>query len=337
MSTLRRRSAPPSPERASWSQTFVSSQEACPTGPTFSISTAIPYANGAPHIGHAYELIATDAIGRFKALDGYDTLVMTGMDEHGQKMHQTAARKGTTPQALADETAAQFEAMTDVVHAHVDERVRTTQARHKLAAQTIWRRMREAGDIFLAKYKGWYSVRDEAYFAEDELTVDADGTKRAPGGAPVEWVEEDSHYFKLSAYAERLLAHYEAHPGFIVPEKYRNEIVAFVQRGLNDLSISRSTFDWGIPVPDDPRHVMYVWVDALTNYLTGTGLARSGRAERALLADGRAHDRQGHHALPLHLLAGVPDVGRHSLAEAGCRARLPLQQGGEDVEVGRAT
>ena len=138
--------------------------------PTFSISTAIPYANGAPHIGHAYELIATDAIGRFKALDGYDTLVMTGMDEHGQKMHQTAARKGTTPQALADETAAQFEAMTDVVHAHVDERVRTTQARHKLAAQTIWRRMREAGDIFLAKYKGWYSVRDEAYFAEDELT-----------------------------------------------------------------------------------------------------------------------------------------------------------------------
>ncbi len=239
--------------------------------PTFSISTAIPYANGAPHIGHAYELIATDAIGRFKALDGYDTLVMTGMDEHGQKMQQTAARRGITPQALADETAAQFEAMTATIGAHVDERVRTTQPRHRIAAQTIWTRMREAGDIFLSKYAGWYSVRDEAYFAEDELTVDAEGTKRAPGGAPVEWVEEESYYFRLSAYAERLLAHYKAQPDFIVPEKYRNEIVAFVERGLNDLSISRSTFDWGIPVPGDDKHVMYVWVDALTNYLTGTG------------------------------------------------------------------
>ena len=239
--------------------------------PTFSISTAIPYANGAPHIGHAYELIATDAIGRFKALDGYDTLVMTGMDEHGQKMQQTAARRGVTPQALADETAAQFEAMTDVIGAHVDERVRTTQARHRIASQTIWTRMREAGDIYLDKYAGWYSVRDEAYFAEDELTVDSEGTKRAPGGAPVDWVEEESYYFKLSAYADRLLAHYRERPDFIVPEKYRNEIIAFVERGLNDLSISRSTFDWGIPVPDDDKHVMYVWIDALTNYLTGTG------------------------------------------------------------------
>ncbi len=239
--------------------------------PTFSISTAIPYANGAPHIGHAYELLAMDAIGRFKAIDGYDTLSMTGMDEHGQKMQQTAAKLGITPQALADQTAAQFETMAELIGAHVDERVRTTQDRHKLASQTIWTRMREAGDIYLDKYAGWYSVRDEAFFAEDELTIDPAGVKRAPGGAPVEWVAEESYYFKLSAYAEPLLAHYRANPTFITPEKYRNEVVAFVERGLNDLSISRSTFDWGIPVPDDPKHVMYVWVDALTNYLTGVG------------------------------------------------------------------
>lgn len=239
--------------------------------PTFSISTAIPYANGSPHIGHAYELFATDAVARFKAIDGYDTLLVSGMDEHGQKMQQTAAKLAITPQQLADRTAAEFEAMAETVHAHVDTRVRTTQPRHHRAAQEIWSRMQAAGDIYLSKYPGWYSVRDEAFFDESELSEGPGGTKLAPSGAPVEWVEEESYYFKLSAYAERLLAHYRANQTFIVPEKYRNEIVAFVERGLNDLSISRSTFDWGIPVPGDPRHVMYVWVDALTNYLTGTG------------------------------------------------------------------
>ena len=239
--------------------------------PTFSISTAIPYANGSPHIGHAYELIAADAIARFKRLDGYNVRFISGMDEHGQKMQQTAAKLGITAQDLADRTATEFEAMGALLEARVDDRVRTTEPRHIAAAQAIWQRMHDAGDIYLSKYPGWYSVRDEAFFDEDELIVAADGTKRAPGGAPVEWVEEESYYFKLSAYAGRLLAHYEAHPEFILPEKYRNEIVAFVERGLNDLSISRSTFDWGIPVPGDPKHVMYVWVDALTNYLTGTG------------------------------------------------------------------
>lgn len=239
--------------------------------PTFSISTAIPYANGSPHIGHAYELIATDAIARFKALEGADVFMMTGMDEHGQKMQQSAGKLGITPQELADRTAAEFEAMAELLGAKVSARVRTTQPRHHRAATEIWTRMRAAGDIYLSKYPGWYSVRDEAFFDESELTVDPDGTKRAPGGAPVEWVEEESYYFRLSAYADKLLAHYKAHPEFIVPEKYRNEIVAFVERGLKDLSISRSTFDWGIPVPGDPKHVMYVWVDALTNYLTGTG------------------------------------------------------------------
>ena len=244
--------------------------------PTFSISTAAPYANGSPHIGHAYELIAADAFARFKAIDGADTFLLSSMDEHGQKMQQAAVRQGLSPQALADRTAAEFAAMGDLVEAAVSERVRTTQPRHHLASRAIWDRMREAGDIYLSKYPGWYSVRDEAFFDEAELTLDADGRKRAPGGAPVEWVEEESYYFRLSAYADRLLAHYAAHPDFIVPEKYRNEIVAFCERGLNDLSISRSTFDWGIPVPGDPAHVMYVWVDALTNYLTGTGWPDEG-------------------------------------------------------------
>ena len=240
-------------------------------GPRFYITTAIPYANGAPHIGHAYERIATDAIARFKRLDGYDVLFVTGMDEHGQKMQQTAAKAGVTPQQLADRTADQFAQMGVALNAAADDVVRTTEARHRAAAQDIWSRMVAAGDIYLSRYPGWYSVRDEAFFDESELATASDGTRRAPTGAPVEWVEEESYYFRLSAYAERLLAHYRAHPDFIVPDVYRNEIVAFVERGLTDLSISRSTFDWGVPVPDDPRHVMYVWVDALTNYLTGTG------------------------------------------------------------------
>ena len=238
---------------------------------TFYLSTAIPYANGAPHIGHAYERIAADAIQRFHRLDGADVLFVSGMDEHGQKMQQTAAREGLTPQALADRTAAQFETMGTALDAVTDDLVRTTQSRHAAASQAIWTRMQSAGDIYLSKYSGWYSVRDEAYYDEGELTTASDGQRLAPTGTPVHWVEEESYFFRLSAYQERLLAHYEAEPGFIVPETYRNEIISFVRRGLNDLSVSRTTFDWGVPVPGDPRHVMYVWVDALTNYLTATG------------------------------------------------------------------
>src|SRR3974390_2772254 len=237
----------------------------------FYINTAIPYANGAPHIGHAYERIATDAIQRFMRLDGRETLFVTGMDEYGLKVQQTAAREGGTPQAFLDRVAAEFEAMGDLLNARADDTVRTTQPRNKRAAQAIWERMAANGDIYLSKYSGWYSVRDEAYFDEDELTTDAQGRKFAPTGSPVEWVDEESYFFRLSAYADRLLAHYEANPDFITPETYRNEIVSFVKRGLEDLSISRTTFAWGVPVPNDPRHVMYVWVDALTNYITATG------------------------------------------------------------------
>ncbi len=253
--------------------------------PTYYVTTAIPYANGAPHIGHAYERIATDAFARFNRLDGRDTLFVTGMDEHGLKMQQTAAREKLTPQALADRTAAQFLAMGEKLNAVADDVVRTTDPRHKAASQEIWRRMAERGDIYLSKYSGWYSVRDEAYYDEGELTLASDGKKLAPTGAPVEWVEEESYFFRLSAYAEKLLAHYEANPDFITPEKYRNEITAFVKRGLKDLSISRTTFDWGVQVPGDERHVMYVWVDALTNYLTGTGFPGQGERSRFWPAD----------------------------------------------------
>ena len=239
--------------------------------PTYSISTAIPYANGAPHIGHAYERIATDAIARFQRLEGKDVFFITGMDEHGLKVQQTAQKQNMSSQDFVDGVALQFEKLGDALNAPTDDFVRTTQERHKAACQEIWRRMEAKGEIYLAKYSGWYSVRDEAYYDEGELTQAPDGTRRGPTGSPVEWVEEESYFFKLSAYSDRLLAHYEAHPAFIVPDQYRNEIVSFVKRGLTDLSVSRTTFAWGVPVPSDPRHVMYVWVDALTNYITAAG------------------------------------------------------------------
>lgn len=242
-----------------------------PPLPPYLISTAIPYANGAPHIGHAYERIATDAIARFMRLDGRDVRFISGMDEHGQKVQQTAARLGVTPQAFVDDIAEKFQRMGERLNSPVDDFIRTTQPRHHAASVALWRAMAERGDIYLSRYSGWYSVRDEAFFDEDELTLETNGARRTPGGAPVEWVEEASYFFKLSAYQERLLAHYEANPDFIVPEQYRNEIIAFVKRGLTDLSVSRTTFDWGVRVPGDVAHVMYVWVDALTNYITAAG------------------------------------------------------------------
>lgn len=238
--------------------------------PSFMITTAIPYANGAPHIGHAYERIATDAIARFHRLDGEDVFFVTGMDEHGLKVQQTAQREGVSPEEFVDRIASQFSSLGALLHAPTDDFVRTTQPRHKLASQALWERMEANGDVYLSNYAGWYSVRDEAYYDEAELTDGPDG-KRAPTGTPVQWVEEASYFFRLSRYAERLLALYESRPDFITPAQYRNEIVAFVKRGLADLSISRTTFSWGVPVPGDPAHVMYVWVDALTNYITAAG------------------------------------------------------------------
>lgn len=238
---------------------------------TFYITTAISYPNGAPHIGHAYELIATDAMARFKRLDGFDTFFLTGVDEHGLKMLKTARDLGITTQELADRNTARFQDMASVLNASNDDYIRTTQPRHHKASVEIWNRMAAAGDIYKNTYSGWYSIRDEAYYGEDEVTTNDDGIKVGGQGTPVEWVEEDSYFFKLSAYQDRLLAHFEAHPEFIGPAERRNEIVSFVKSGLRDLSISRTTFDWGVKVPNDPDHVMYVWVDALTNYITATG------------------------------------------------------------------
>ena len=237
----------------------------------FYVTTAIAYPNGEPHIGHAYEMVATDAIARWKRLEGRDVFFLTGTDEHGIKMVQTAQSHGIPVRDLADRNAARFKSLAGALNLSNDDFIRTTEPRHHAASQEIWRRMLANGDIYQDTYEGWYSVRDEAYFDESELTEGEGGKKFAPSGAPVEWVEEPSYFFRLSAYQERLLALYDANPDFIGPRERRNEIVSFVKSGLQDLSISRTTFDWGIPVPDAPGHVMYVWVDALTNYITGVG------------------------------------------------------------------
>lgn len=236
------------------------------------ITTAIAYPNGDPHIGHAYEYIATDAIARFKRLDGFDVRYLTGTDVHGLKMAETAAKLGIPAAELARRNSDVFERMQERLGASYDRFIRTSDADHYEASKEIWRRMNESGDIYLGSYQGWYSVRDERFFTEDETELQDDGSRIAiETGTAVTWTEEQTYFFKLSAYAERLLAHYQAHPEFIGPDVRRNEVVSFVSGGLRDLSISRTTFDWGVPVPDHPDHVMYVWVDALTNYLTGVG------------------------------------------------------------------
>jgi methionyl-tRNA synthetase len=248
------------------------SSTASAPGEPFYVTTAIAYPNGVPHVGHAYEYIATDAIARFKRLDGFDVRFLTGTDEHGLKMAQTAATEGIATADLARRNSDVFQQLQERLGVSFDRFIRTTDADHIDASIAIWNQMNASGDIYLDSYAGWYSVRDERFFAEDELEELEDGTRIATEtGTPVTWTEEETYFFRLSAYTERLLAHYEAHPEFIGPDGRRNEIVSFVSGGLRDLSISRTTFDWGVPVPDHPDHVMYVWVDALTNYLTGVG------------------------------------------------------------------
>jgi len=240
--------------------------------PPFYITTAISYPNGMPHIGHAYETIAADALARFKRLDGFDVMYLTGTDEHGLKMQQAADREGIPVRALATRNALAFRDMNDVVGTSYDRFIRTTDEDHYAAATEIWRRMEANGDIYLGKYAGWYSVRDEAFWPEDETEVREDGVRYAKEtDTEVTWTEEESYFFRLSAYQQKLLDLYEAQPEFGAPKPRFNEVISFVRRGLEDLSISRTTFDWGVPVPGNDRHVMYVWVDALTNYLTGVG------------------------------------------------------------------
>jgi methionyl-tRNA synthetase len=237
----------------------------------FYLTTAISYPNGPPHIGHAYEAIAADAIARFHRLSGRDVFFMTGTDEHGLKMAQAARDKGLEPAALAEEMSNLFRNMDEQLEISFDRFIRTTEPAHHRASQAIWQAMADRGDIYLGRYEGWYSLRDEAYYDEKELHTAETGEKLSPQGTLVEWTVEESWFFRLSAYQDRLLEHYRANPDFIRPESRRNEVLRFVEGGLSDLSISRTSFDWGVKVPGSERHVMYVWLDALTNYLTGVG------------------------------------------------------------------
>jgi methionyl-tRNA synthetase len=238
---------------------------------TYFITTAIAYPNGIPHIGHAYEAIATDALARFQRLNGKDVFFLTGTDEHGLKMIQTAEGEGLAVAELAERNAGRFKDMDERLNVSFDRFIRTTEPAHHHSVQVVWNRMQQNGDIYIDTYAGWYSVRDEAYYAEEEIVLGEDQVRRGPQGSPVEWVEEKSYFFKLSAYQDRLLELYQSQPDFIGPDSRRNEVISFVKGGLKDLSISRTTFDWGVKVPNDPEHVMYVWVDALTNYITGVG------------------------------------------------------------------
>jgi methionyl-tRNA synthetase len=237
----------------------------------FYLTTPIFYVNGAPHIGHAYTMVAADVLARWKRLDGYEVFALTGTDEHGLKVEQAARAAGVAPQEWVDRVADDFRAMAHLMGGSFDQFIRTTEARHKAACTALWQALAANGAIYLGAYEGWYAVRDEAFYAEDELQTDATGRKIAPSGAPVEWVREPSYFFNLSAWQQKLLDFYEAHPDVIGPAGKRSEVLSFIRGGLNDLSISRTSFTWGVSVPGDPAHVMYVWLDALTNYLTAVG------------------------------------------------------------------
>ena len=237
------------------------------------ITTAISYPNGKPHIGHAYEAIAADAMARFRRAQGRDVRLITGTDEHGLKMVQTARGQGRDIREFADEMSGYFRDMCHGLNISYDAFVRTTEPRHYEASQKIWKAMEANGDLYLDRYEGWYSVRDEAFYDESELIAGEGGEKLSPQGTPVEWTKEETWFFRLSNYQDRLLQLYSDNPDFIRPESRRNEVIRFVEGGLKDLSVSRTSFDWGVPVPGSPGHVMYVWVDALTTYMTGVGFA----------------------------------------------------------------
>ncbi len=238
---------------------------------TFYVTTPIYYVNGAPHIGHAYTTIAADVLARWMRLEGRTVFFLTGTDEHGQKVAKAAADAGQDPQAFVDGLAAQFQDMTARMNTSNDDFIRTTEARHRAGCAALWQVLAERGEIYLGHYEGWYALRDEAFYGEDEVLTRPDGTQVSPFGSPVEWVREPNYLFRLSAWEDRLLAFYEAHPDFLGPLSTRNEIISFVRGGLSDLSVSRAGLSWGVPVPGDPAQVMYVWLDALANYITALG------------------------------------------------------------------
>jgi methionyl-tRNA synthetase len=234
------------------------------------LTTPIYYVNDKPHIGHAYTSLAADVLARWKRMSGHQVYFLTGTDEHGQKVEKAAEARGMDPQSFTDEVSQTFRNLAARMNYSNDDFIRTTEDRHKRACAALWQRLQERDEIYLGHYEGWYAVRDEAFYGPDEIT-ERDGQKFAPTGAPVEWVREPSYFFRLSAWQERLLAFYDEHPDFIMPQTRRNEVVSFVKSGLTDLSISRTSFKWGVKVPGDEAHVMYVWLDALTNYITALG------------------------------------------------------------------
>ena len=238
---------------------------------TYYLTTPIYYVNDAPHIGHAYTTLACDALARFMRLDGRRVMFLTGTDEHGQKVEKAAAAAGVDPQAFTDRVSQNFRDLATAMDFTHDDFIRTTEPRHIAAAQAIWRALEERGEIYLGAYEGWYAVRDEAFYVESDTSVDAQGVRRAPTGAEVEWLSEPSYFFRLSAWGDRLLAFYRDNPDFIAPDSRRNEVMRFVEGGLQDLSVSRTTFRWGVPAPEKEGHILYVWLDALTNYLTAIG------------------------------------------------------------------
>jgi methionyl-tRNA synthetase len=248
-------------------------------GPPFYVTTPIYYVNDVPHIGHMYTTLACDVLARFKRLDGMNVKFLTGTDEHGQKVEKAATDAGLDPHAFTDRVSQNFRDLTRIMNFSVDDFIRTTEPRHRRACQALWQRLVDKDQIYLGSYAGWYAVRDEAFYVESELKEGPDGGKLAPSGAPVEWVEEPSYFFRLSRWQDELLDLYSRNPEFVLPRSRYNEVVSFVRGGLQDLSVSRTTFQWGVPVPNDPDHVMYVWLDALTNYITAVGYPDVGNDE----------------------------------------------------------
>ncbi|HEX3954558.1 MAG TPA: methionine--tRNA ligase [Stellaceae bacterium] len=249
------------------------------TAAPYYLTTPIYYVNDQPHLGHAYTTVACDALARFMRLDGRRVKFLTGTDEHGQKVEQSARTAGIAPLAFADSNSAAFRGITGLLDISQDDFIRTTEERHVRGVQALWQELEKRGEIYLGTFAGWYSVRDEAFYDESELTDGPGGNKTAPSGAEVEWLEEENYFFRLSAWQDRLLAYYETNPDSVAPRGRRNEVISFVKSGLKDLSVSRTSFSWGIPVPGNPRHVIYVWLDALANYITALGYPDTANSE----------------------------------------------------------
>ena len=232
------------------------------------ITTPIYYPSGKPHMGHAYSSIIADVIARYKRLEGYKVHFLTGTDEHGLKIQREAEKNKKNTQQFCDELSEKFKDLTRILNLSNNDFIRTTEKRHYKSVEDLWNKLVLSGDIYLDKYKGWYSVSDEAYYDNDEIEDKNDFKISKSSGSKVEWVEEESYFFKLSAWSKNLLDLYKSNPDFILPNSRKNEVIKFVEKGLKDLSVSRTSFSWGIPVPKNKKHVIYVWLDALTNYLS---------------------------------------------------------------------